>query len=283
VATALRANVALAGADFVAPDLPQVVWYYTRGRALSADSAPRPSQAFVVCAHAPIDAPATVDALAPIPCAANSAGAGRILAQAPDYLISAVPPCATLEGSSADTRTGCGPQASAPPTLDPLGNVADASRVDLTITLDPTESLAHVEYQYAQTAGTPEAESVVRLYVFKTKPIASWCLIDETAGSSDIHFPPTAAGQFRAAVIPRSTLAAGNTYFSDAQDVHSPYVFDLPNVRDGGVQHITAYTLEEAEQEALIEGTWNRSAGTLGPDSRTALVDAPSADHLCRG
>jgi hypothetical protein len=278
VATALRANVVLAGADIVAPELPQVVWYYTHGRVLPADAAPAPSaaQSFAVCVRAPTDAPA------PTACGASAVGAGQVLAEAPDYLISAVPQCATLGGSSANRANACGPGATAPPTLDPLGNVADASRVDLTVTLDATGSLAHVDYQFAQAAGTPEAESIVRLYVLKTRPTTSWCLIDEAAGTGDIHFPPTAAGQFRAAVIPRSTLAAGNTYFSDAQDVRSPYVFDLPNIRDGGVQHITAYTWEEAEQKALDAGTWNPSAGTLGPDSKTPLVDAPSADHLCR-
>jgi hypothetical protein len=152
--------------------------------------------------------------------------------------------------------------------------------VALTVTLQPTASLAHVDYQYAQAAGTPEANSVVQLYALRSA--GSWCLIDESVGGHDVQFPPTSAGQFRAAVIPRSALAIGQPYFSDPQQVQTPYVVDLPNTRDGGTQHIQANSIEEAEQQALAAGTWNPSAGTLGPDSRHLLVQAPTADEQCR-
>jgi hypothetical protein len=276
VASALRGNTALSGAAFIAPDLPQVVWYYTRGRALTADPGPDGGPAFVVCARSPSDLPAP----APVPCgqwsatldsAASVVGPGRTLYRTSDYAILPLQPCAD---------TACDARAASAPTLEPLDNSANSSAVALTVTLEPTESLAHVDYQYAQAGGTPETNSVVQLYALRSG--GSWCLIQESVGGHDLQFPPTSAGQLRAAVIPRSALAIGQPYFSDPQQVQTPYVVDLPNTRDGGMQHIQANSLEEAEQQALAAGTWNPGAGTLGPDSRHLLVQAPTADEQCR-
>jgi hypothetical protein len=107
-------------------------------------------------------------------------------------------------------------------------------------------------------------------------------LIDETAGSRDIHFSPPSGGPFRAAVIPRSTMAIGQPYFSDSVQVQTVSVVRLPNTRDGGVQEIEANSLDEAEQVASAAGTWNPAAGTLGPDSRALRVEAPTANQQCR-
>jgi hypothetical protein len=276
VASALRGNTALSGAAFIAPDLPQVVWYYTRGRALTADPGLGGGPAFVVCVRAPNDPPAPT----PFPCgqwgatldgAASAVGPGRTLYRTSDYEVFPLLPCAD---------TACGTPAAAAPTLEPLGNTANASSVALTVTLQPTESLAHVDYQYAQTAGMPEANSVIQLYALRSA--GSWCLIQESVGGHDLQFPPASGGQFRAAVTPRSALAIGQPYFSDPRQVQTPYVVDLPNTRDGGMQHIQANSMEEAEQQALAAGTWNPGAGTLGPDSRHLLVQAPTADEQCR-
>ena len=152
--------------------------------------------------------------------------------------------------------------------------------MELTVTLQPTQSLAHVDYQYAQAAGTPEADSILRLYVLRSS--GSWCMIEEAVGSHDLHFPPASAGQFRAAVIPRSALAIGQPYFSDSLQVQTPFVIDLPNTRDGGVQQIQADSIEQAQQQALAAGTWNPGAGRLGPDSKHLFVEAATADQQCR-
>jgi hypothetical protein len=277
VATALRGNALLAGADFYTPDLPQIVWYYTRGQLVSPGSGLQGSRSFAVCARIPADLPG------PTPCERliqPPGDASRSFVATGDYLIVARPSCGMPGASAPVTGTGCGPQPGSPPTLVPLTSAPNAPVVKLTVTLDPTASLAHVEYTYAQAAGTPESDSIVRLYVLRSG--GGSCLLDETAGSADIRFPPTSAGQFRAAVIPRSTLAVGEPYFSEAAQVESPYVVDLPNTRDGGTQQIPADSLEDAEQKALAAGTWNPSAGTLGPESRHRRVEAPTADNLCR-
>ena len=285
VASALRGNMALADAPFIAPNLPQMVWYYTRGRAVADDTGLAQSPAFVVCARLPSDATAPM----PIQCGrwtellgsdASPVGPWQTVFRTPDYVIDELQPCSAQNQPAAATNTTCGMPATSPPSLEPLDGAPDAPSVALTITLEPTESLAHVEYQYTQAAGTPEADSIVRLYVLRSG--GTWCLIDETAGSPDIHFLPASAGQFRAAVIPRSTLAVGQPYFSDSQQVQSPYVIDLPNTRDGGVQQVQADSLEAAEQQALAAGTWDPGAGTLGPDSRHLFVEAPTADQQCR-
>ncbi|MBV9325034.1 MAG: hypothetical protein JO352_14735, partial [Chloroflexi bacterium] len=284
VASALRGNAALAGASFIAPDLSPVVWYYTRGRAVSADSGPLPEPTFLVCARGPAEPPA------PLACDGWTTqlhglgypiDPGQNPIEAPDYLIYALPPCASLHVPASAAGSACAPMAAAPPTLAPLSAAPDDSRVDLKVTLEAAGSLAHVDYTYAQAAGTPEAGSVVRLYVLQTD--GNWCLLDETAGSHDIRFPAASAGDFRASVIPRSSLAAGQQYFTAAVDLPPAYIFDLPDTRNGGVQHISAYSLEAAEQQAIAAGTWNPSAGTLGQDARTTLVDKPTADNVCRG
>ena len=51
VASALRGNAAMAGAPFIAPNLPEIVWYYTRGRASSDDAGLAALPAFLVCAR----------------------------------------------------------------------------------------------------------------------------------------------------------------------------------------------------------------------------------------
>jgi hypothetical protein len=193
-------------------------------------------------------------------------------------VIYAPPPCGVPE--TRQTWQTCDARSASPPRLEPLGSAPNAEPVQLTVKLDPLDSTAHVDYQYVQDAGTPEADSVVRLYTLQSS--GNWCLVSEVAGSRDIHFSPPSGGPFRAAVIPRSTLAVGQTYFSDSVQVQMVSVVDLPNTRDGGVQEIDANSLEEAEQLALAAGTWNPASGTLGPDAQHMRVEAPTADQQCR-
>jgi hypothetical protein len=190
-------------------------------------------------------------------------------------VIYALQPCGVTE-----TQPACDARIASPPRLEPQGGAPDAALVQLTVTLDPRDSIAHVDYLYAQDAGTPEADSVVRLYTLQSS--GNWCLVNEVAGSRDIHFSPPSGGPFRAAVIPRSTLAVGQTYLSDSVQVQTVSVVDLPNTRDGGAQEIDANSLEEAEQLALAAGTWNPASGTLGPDAQHMRVEAPTADQQCR-
>jgi hypothetical protein len=283
VASVLRSNVALTGADFIAPELPQIVWYYTRGRALSLDSPPVAAPVFLVCESFPSGPTAArqCDSWRTLlkGRVGDTATLGRTLVQTADYQIDALPPCSTAALPAEAAYSACGPSASAPPILRPIAAALDSPRVGLTISLETTTSLAHVVYRYVQEAGSPEAGSVVRLYVLQ--PTGTWCLINESAGTPDVRFPLVSAGQFRAAVIPRSESAIGLAYFSDPQELDRSYIFDLPDTLNGGVQHIAAHTLEEAEQQAVAAGTWSPGAGTLGQDARTAEVDSPTADRLC--
>ena len=283
VASALRGNTALAGASFIAPNLASVVWYYTRGQALPVDSRPMAVPSFLICARVPTGPTPSAGCerwTTQLETLGYPLDQGRNPLQAPDYLIYALPPCGTLSVPLSVATATCGPLASSPPTLTPLTVAPDAPLVSLSVNLQSSDAVAHVDYNYAQAAGTPEQDSIVRLFV--KLPAGDWCLVGETAGQDELHFPATSAGEFRASVIPRSVLAAGQQYFSTAQMVVPTYVFDLPDTKNGGVQHITAGSLNEAKQQAIAAGTWSPAAGTLGQDARTAQSDAPTADHLCR-
>jgi hypothetical protein len=279
VASALRGNARLAGASIIAPDIYPVVWYYTRGRAHSVELSALGSAAlraqFLVCVN---QCDRWTSALRDVGLVVNP---GWNLVKTPRYSIYALPVCNTSELQPVSPGGPCAPEAvaEAPPSLGLIRD-SPSSRVALTVTQTDNGYVAHVRYMYSQAAGVPEVGSVVRLYV--VRPSGETCLIAEGAGQADFHIPGVSSGRFLAAAIPRSAVGVGQEYISDPLDVRALQIFELPDTHSGGVQQITATSLEEAEQIAIAAGTWSPSAGTLGKDAVTAITHYPTAENLCR-
>jgi hypothetical protein len=275
LAALLRNNASLEAASFIAePDTYPVVWYYTRGRvepAQSPGTSARPVEAqFFVCTNG-------CDVWRPVlsTAAVYATGPGNSTAP-PPYVMYALPNC-----QSSVAQFACAPLSSTniPPVLDASGP-SGSPPVALILSQSDAGEHAHVTYKYSQAAGLPEVGSVVRLYVMRSD--ASWCLLDDVAGQTDLQLPRLSSGQFRAGVIPRSAQANGSEYFSDPVEFRPKAIVTLPDTRNGGAQEILAESLEDAEQIALANGTWVPSAGTLGTDSVTRFNLYPSADTLCR-
>jgi hypothetical protein len=275
LASTLRGNASLAGASFVAaPDLVPVVWYYTRGRAQSAEAtSATPVRAdFLVCAT---ECPE--QSTLPLQAWAYTINPPGGLIQTPHFQVYELPVCETP-----DAPVACAPWslADAPPVLDPIGGESSA-HVALAVTQTDTGEVAHVSYTATPSAGSPRVDAVVRLYALRTD--GGWCPLGEITGRTDFPLPNLSSGRLRAAVIPRSsTYGAGLEYLSDPVDIRVKRVITLPDIKSGGVQQVVAESLQEAEQKALAAGTWNQAAGTYGNVSVAVLNRYPAAETLCR-
>jgi hypothetical protein len=149
-----------------------------------------------------------------------------------------------------------------PPYLAASAVNPDASRVAMRLDTDSSSDIVQPLYQYAQQDGVPESDTVFRLYAVESD--GSDCLLDQATAPQPLKIPLGFRGVLRASVTPHTATRSGMEYFSDPQPVIASATFALPNTQTGGIQHIRAASLEQAEQLATALGTWNVSAGTLG-------------------
>jgi hypothetical protein len=107
-----------------------------------------------------------------------------------------------------------------PPYLQPLPGAASDARVRLGVSPQPDGSLINVEYAYAQQAGKPEEDSVIRLYRIPSD--GSRCLLQEAPTTSSLRLPPDFNGQVQVSVTPRTATKSGQEFFSRVVQVGEP-------------------------------------------------------------
>jgi hypothetical protein len=149
-----------------------------------------------------------------------------------------------------------------PPYLAVVPGASDGTRVRAEVDDTASRLALRPVYVSHQQDGVPERAALVQLYSGEGRT----CIIAQTQGSAGFVFPTEWWGKVRVSVIPRTATAVGPEFFSDPVQVGLP-VFILPDTRMGGVQHIRAHTIDEAEQIALAAGSWDPSAGTFGKNS----------------